>query len=221
MSTDFVQIKHLSVGVLIQNELLKQGLTALLSQVPRADVVHLSPDVAHSAQRAEIGAVEVVIATPNEQSLLEYDDETSLGARPLVLLLVNDAHLRSMQFVGTSAIDGALLQDELSVEMLDDALDRITSGQTPMPHQLAHRLMARAGGAFGGHRLRPVALTSREQETLALLVEGMSNKQIARTLSVSSHGAKRLVSSVLIKLGAPNRTAAVVNAIRMGLVERP
>lgn len=221
MSTDFVQTRQLAVGVLVQNELLKQGLMALLSQVPRADVVHLASDVAVPVQRGENGSVDVIIATPNEQSLLEYDDEISSDPRPLVLLLVNDAHLRSLQFVGTSAVDGALLQDELSVDVLDDALNRITSGQAPMPHQLAHRLMARAGGAVGGHRLRPVALTSREQETLALLADGMSNKQIARTLSVSSHGAKRLVSSVLIKLGAPNRTAAVVNAIRMGLVERP
>jgi two-component system, NarL family, nitrate/nitrite response regulator NarL len=221
VSIDFIHSRTLVVGVLVRNELLSQGLTALLRQVPQADVVNLSDQGVIPKQRRDIQGVDIIVATPNEQAMLEYDDDPPVGARPRVLLLVNDAHLRNLEFVGTSAIDGALLQDELSAAVLDDALNRIMSGQTPMPHQLAHRLMARASGTLTGHRLRPVALTSREHETLALLADGMSNKQIARALGVSSHGAKRLVSSVLIKLGAPNRTTAVVNAIRLGLVESP
>ena len=68
---------------------------------------------------------------------------------------------------------------------------------------------------------RSVALTSRESQALALLAKGMSNKEIARTLGVSLHGAKRLVGSILIKLGAQNRTAAVVNAIAAGIIDSP
>jgi DNA-binding CsgD family transcriptional regulator len=66
---------------------------------------------------------------------------------------------------------------------------------------------------------RRLRLTDREKETLGLLVEGLSNKQIARRLRISSHGAKRLVASLMAKLDAPNRTTAVVKSIRMGLIQ--
>jgi len=70
-------------------------------------------------------------------------------------------------------------------------------------------------------RSRPVSLTSREVEALTLLVKGMSNKQIARRLAISGHGAKRLVASILLKLDSPNRTTAAVAAIKAGIIDCP
>jgi DNA-binding NarL/FixJ family response regulator len=86
-----------------------------------------------------------------------------------------------------------------------------------MPPALARALLARAEAPV--QRSRTVKLTGREVETLALLVRGMSNKQIARRLAISSHGAKRLVASIMLKLDSPNRTTAVVNAIKAGIVD--
>ena len=60
--------------------------------------------------------------------------------------------------------------------------------------------------------------TPREQQTLALLVEGLPNKQIARRLGISEHGAKRNVANILAKLNVPNRTLAAAKAVRDGLV---
>jgi DNA-binding CsgD family transcriptional regulator len=53
---------------------------------------------------------------------------------------------------------------------------------------------------------------------LALLVEGASNKAIARALGVSVHTAKFHVASLTEKLGAKGRLEAVAIAIRSGLV---
>jgi DNA-binding CsgD family transcriptional regulator len=64
----------------------------------------------------------------------------------------------------------------------------------------------------------PVHLSSRENEVLALLVEGASNKLIARRLDISVHTAKFHVTAVLEKLGARNRSDAVAIALREGLV---
>jgi DNA-binding CsgD family transcriptional regulator len=63
-----------------------------------------------------------------------------------------------------------------------------------------------------------VHLSSREKEVLALLVEGASNKLIARRLDISVHTAKFHVTAVLEKLGARNRSDAVAIALREGLV---
>ena len=65
---------------------------------------------------------------------------------------------------------------------------------------------------------REVPLTPREQEVLALLVEGASNKMIARRLGISVHTAKFHVSSLLDKLDAVGRTDAVAHAARLGVI---
>jgi DNA-binding CsgD family transcriptional regulator len=61
-------------------------------------------------------------------------------------------------------------------------------------------------------------LTARERQVASLLVEGASNKVIARRLDISVHTAKFHVAAVLEKLGARNRSDAVAIALRDGLV---
>jgi DNA-binding CsgD family transcriptional regulator len=94
-----------------------------------------------------------------------------------------------------------------------------------------YRVLPTASDEFGGRPtavevgevegaaflLRP-ALTPRETETLALLVDGASNKVIARRLDISVHTAKFHVAAVLAKLHARNRADAVAIALRQGLV---
>jgi len=63
-----------------------------------------------------------------------------------------------------------------------------------------------------------VSLTAREKQVASLLVEGASNKLIARRLGISVHTAKFHVAAVLEKLGARNRSDAVAIALRDGLV---
>lgn len=64
----------------------------------------------------------------------------------------------------------------------------------------------------------PDALTHREREVLALVVEGLSNRAIAQRLGISEHTAKFHVNQLLQKLGAQTRTEAVVKAARLGWV---
>ena len=62
-------------------------------------------------------------------------------------------------------------------------------------------------------------LTGREREVLALLLQGLSNRQIASELIVSHSTVKFHVSSILGKLGAASRTEAVALALQHGLVD--
>ena len=63
----------------------------------------------------------------------------------------------------------------------------------------------------------PAGLTSREHEVLALIAEGLSNRQIAGRLHISPSTAGVHVSHILAKLGASTRTQAAAIAYRQGL----
>ena len=67
------------------------------------------------------------------------------------------------------------------------------------------------------HSERP-RLSAREQQVSALLLEGASNKIIARELDISVHTAKFHVTAVLEKVGARNRADAVAIILREGLI---
>lgn len=61
-------------------------------------------------------------------------------------------------------------------------------------------------------------LTDREREVLALMVQGMSNPDIAERLFVSRSTAKAHVSNILSKLGVSNRAEAIALALQSKLV---
>jgi DNA-binding NarL/FixJ family response regulator len=61
-------------------------------------------------------------------------------------------------------------------------------------------------------------LSPREAEVVQLLAQGLSNKQIADQLGISSHTAKFHIAAILGKLGATSRTEAVVRALQRGVV---
>ena len=63
------------------------------------------------------------------------------------------------------------------------------------------------------------ALTARELEVLAHLADGLSNKAIAARLGISDETVKFHLSAIFGKLGASNRTDAVRQALRKGMVE--
>lgn len=61
-------------------------------------------------------------------------------------------------------------------------------------------------------------LTPRELQVLALVADGLANKAIASRLGVSDETVKFHLGSIFGKLGASNRTDAVRQALRLGLV---
>jgi DNA-binding NarL/FixJ family response regulator len=62
-------------------------------------------------------------------------------------------------------------------------------------------------------------LSPREAEVLSLLGQGLSVRAIASSLCVSLSTAKTYVARLYEKLGASNRAQAIMNALRLGLLE--
>ncbi len=96
---------------------------------------------------------------------------------------------------------------------LATAIRSVHAGHTLLQPDVAAALMAPDPAAAS-------PLTARERDVLAEIAQGRSNREIARTLSLSEKTVKTHVSNVLMKLGVADRTQAALLAVRRGLAER-
>ncbi len=108
---------------------------------------------------------------------------------------------------------GYLLKDA-SVDELVGAIRAAYAGRPTLAWQAAQALIKGARHTA----TQEYHLTEREREVLALMVEGLTNRQIANVLEISRYTVNAHVSSILSKLGVASRTEAVAVAIQNKLV---
>jgi len=106
----------------------------------------------------------------------------------------------------------AYLTKDASADELSLAIRAVRVGQSYIPPSLLHLLENRVAGND---------LTLREQGVLDLLVLGLSNKQIGDHLGIVEKTVRIHMSSIFAKLGAANRTQAVLIALQRGFVDAP
>ncbi|MEV6020498.1 MULTISPECIES: LuxR C-terminal-related transcriptional regulator [unclassified Streptomyces] len=75
-----------------------------------------------------------------------------------------------------------------------------------------------AAGEAPGTRQALAVLTARERQILVLISQGNSNRRVAKALGISEKTVKNHLSAVFMKVGASDRTQAVVMGIRSGIV---
>lgn len=137
---------------------------------------------------------------------------TDFSARLPVLALLPDGEDAGR--VWAAGVAG-LLPRQVDGERLASALNAITAGLLVLdPRQRA--LLIPPPDATPAKLLEP--LTPREEDVLALLADGLTNRAIARQLAISENTVKFHVQSLLGKLDAQSRTDAVVRATRLGLL---
>jgi two-component system, NarL family, response regulator len=159
---------------------------------------HCQPDVAIvDLQMPQVGGVEAIKTIRAEFpeaavimfSIYETDEDIYQGLR-----------------AGAKAY---LLKDTPCQEILE-VIRAVSDGQRYVPAEIGTKLAARMD--------RP-NLSDREQAVLALMAKGNSNKAIATALSITENTVKFHVTNVMIKLGASDRTHAVVNALQQGIIK--
>ena len=109
------------------------------------------------------------------------------------------------------------LTKDAEIDALADAVRAAYAGQTVLAPEATVALMqAKASAPKVGHDL-----SERELEVLALLVEGLSNSEIAEELTISPSTAKHHVSACISKLGVAKRGQAALLALELELVPQP
>ena len=213
----------LRVVVADDSVLLREGLIRLLTENGH-DVVAAVGDgpslvAAVENHRPDVSVVDVRMPPSNtDEGLRAAVDARRRVPRSPVLVLsqyVEVSYADDLLADGAGAV-GYLLKDRVAaITDFLDALDRVASGGTVLDPEVVAQLLVRR------RRDDPLRqLTPREQEVLALMAEGRSNTNIARTLVVSDGAVEKHVRNIFTKLHLPpddeqhRRVLAVLTYLR-------
>ncbi|WNZ43252.1 response regulator transcription factor [Leptolyngbya boryana CZ1] len=203
-----------TIRILIADDhpIVSQGLVAILNDQPDMKVVAEAtngkeaieqfrlhqPDVTLLDLRMpQVGGVEAIATIRSEFpnaaiimfSIYETDEDIYQGLR-----------------AGAKAY---LLKDTPCPEILE-VIRAVNDGQRYVPAGIGTKLAA---------RMERPNLSDREFEVLKLMAQGKNNKAISSELLITENTVKFHVTNVLLKLGASDRTHAVVNALQQGLIK--
>jgi DNA-binding NarL/FixJ family response regulator len=213
------------------HDVVRQGFRLVLGTQPDIEVVGEAPDGREAVEQARLLRPDLVlmdVAMPVMGGL----EATRLikEEMPGVCVLMFTSHEEPgclLEAIEAGAA-GYVLKGA-PVSRLIGAIRRALGGESPLDQELAARLIRglsekkaegarREAPAGGGNRSLAEPLTKREVEVLGLMAQGRTNPEIARELVIARPTAKTHVERVIRKLGASDRTQAVVRAIDLGLV---
>jgi len=139
--------------------------------------------------------------------------------RPEVRIVMLTMH--ADQEVLASAIragaSGYLVKD-CSTEEIASAVRMAASGETALSPQLAASMLDEVRKLDQPANEEDRVITKREEEVLQLIADGCSTPEVAERLFISQKTVKNHLASIYQKLDARDRTQAVLQAVRMGIV---
>ncbi|WP_282205936.1 response regulator transcription factor [Kitasatospora fiedleri] len=204
-------------------ELIRLGLRAVLDAQPDLEVVGEAADGAEAFALVRTLRPDVVLMDVRMPGLdgLAATRAILRGAdRPPKILVVTTFEADDYVYEALRAgADGFLLKRSRPAEVVQ-AVRLVAAGESLLfPASIRRLAAARAGreGADGGAVAR-AGLTGREGEVLRLMARGLSNAEIGARLHLGVQTVKTHVSGVLGKLGARDRTQAVIAAYESGFV---
>ena len=142
-----------------------------------------------------------------------------LNARVVMLIAQTEDHERSAAILLDCVEAGAqgYVLEQSSLDELGAAVMRVMENQvfwsTPLLELIMTNLIQARREARWRRRTSFVDLTDREQEILRWIADGLSNKEVARKLSLSLYTVKNHVSNIINKLKATDRKDAVRRAL--------
>lgn len=131
-----------------------------------------------------------------------------------VLAITEAASIIELREAIVAGVQSLLLAD-CSMEELHDAIAQTADGNRVLAPEVAMQL---AGSWTAEPANAEAQLTARELQVLQWLAEGMTNASIAEELDLSARTVKTHVQNLLVKLDARDRTGAVAQGFRRGLI---
>lgn len=192
----------------------RAALTATLRAQPSLDVVSADPLSAGPLEdlTEDSRAGLVVLDADSVEHTRAWLGTGRAATSPVLVLTARPRTARAALAAGARGV----IRRTAGAQTLRDAIAAAARGLTVLDPAVVSALGVPADGDDEEGAVEP--LTPREREVLALLAEGLTNRQIAARLRVSEHTVKFHVDTILDKLGARSRTEAVTRAVRTGLI---
>ena len=166
----------------------------------------------------ELSPIDVIVVADERQ--LEEVGRIVTSSRSIALVVMSDSDERPVSMLRAFSLRGwSVVPLNAPASQLEAAVVAAAEGLIALPSIAGERVLAQRS-VFEAMNIDSLdePLTGREREVLEMLSRGLSNKLIARRLSISEHTVKFHVSSIYTKLGASSRTDAVSRGVRRGLI---
>jgi NarL family two-component system response regulator LiaR len=206
--------------VVDDESVVRDGIVTILSLQSTLEVVGEVSDGIQAVETARKTKPDVILldmAMPNQDGLTTIPllKENLPDVRILVLTSFADSDL-VYKAIKSGAL-GYMLKDARR-EQLIQAIHDVAKGKASISPSIAVKVIQEVNHP-SEVLYTSSPLTPRELETLRLIARGLTNQEIADSLSVTDRTVAKYVSSILDKLHLANRTQAALYAIREGLTE--
>ena len=199
----------ITVAIIEDNRLVREGMTDMLNQLTDVEVVFAATSLEPAMLKAanpRVVLLDVGLEDQNCLRLAETVQKELADSRVIVMDLL-PAHEEVVQFVNVG-VAGFILKDATMADFVG-TIRSVAEGERVLPPPMTEALFSQiaqvavqrdAAGA-----LEAVRLTQREREVIALIAEGMSNKEMAQNLNVATETVKSHVRNVMEKLALHSR----------------
>ena len=211
--------KPLRILIADDHAIVREGLEAILSAQPDLALVGSATnglEAVSLAAQLNPDVILIDLVMPKMDGLAAIQAIRAADPQACILVLTSFADdERVFPAIKAGAL-GYLLKDTLPQDLLR-AIREVAQGQLSLHPEIARRMLREIHQPVE----RPQnTLTEREQQTLVLIADGLSNQEIAAKLGIHENTVAKYVSALLGKLGLSSRTQAALYAIRSGLVKR-
>ncbi len=204
------------------HEVVRRGLVDLLGSDPELEVVGEAGSVGEAMAKIPVLQPDVAVLDvrlPDGNGIELCRDLLSDLPDLRCLMLTSYTSDEAMLDAILAGASGFVVKD-IKGMALAQAIKDVGAGKSLLDNRAAAALMAKLRGA--AERRDPLSgLSDQERRLLALLGEGLTNKQIAARMFLAEKTVKNYVSRLLAKLGMERRTQAAVFASKLDQERRP
>jgi DNA-binding NarL/FixJ family response regulator len=208
----------ISVALIEDNRLVREGMTAMLNQTEDFEVVAAGPSGDPALLRdakPQVILLDVGLWDDDSLRVAETVRKESPESKVIIMDLL-PVHEDIVEFVN-AGVSGFILKDA-TFDDLVTTIRSVAEGAHVLPpamtsslfSQIAKEAIVRGRAAA----MESVRMTTREREVTGLIGEGLSNKEIAGRLNIATHTVKSHVRNVMEKLALHTRLQIAAYAHR-------